>query len=151
MRLALAVLLCAACGKHADNSIGRENTEAVKAAIPRLHALIASAGVPATDIDDWKAKTSSACETFWRDQDEGVTDQALVAEYKTLCSHDVPLAELRMAVERAEAHAKDPSGDHLKDCVNSELQVARDELQKYHTADAASQDLERRLAAVCPK
>ena len=76
--------------------------------------------------------------------------QALAAELTQLCTADVPLAIVRVGVEKAEAARKaKPDDKALSECFSADVASGTDELETAGKLDLAK-DLLARFKAVCP-
>jgi hypothetical protein len=138
----LALVMACGHGKATES----EMTGSVRADISSLKTLLAQkAPGDRHELEHWRNRFEGRCSNMvYLDK---ITDPAVAAEYKKLCTHDVPITILRMGVEIAEATK--PAAD--SDCYAASIGIARDELERNHTADAESQALEARLKAVCTK
>ncbi len=77
--------------------------------------------------------------------------KAVAAELEPLCTHDLPIAMLEVAVEAAEAARKaKPNAEILGECYEPFAGTAVDDLRKYRTLDDKAKALLARMNAVCP-
>jgi hypothetical protein len=155
--LTLLVLALLGCGKSdkAAPSGDTGTTDDVRRAVPRLTSMLASATTPtgvdrAGQLQQFYARTENECRNMvYVDK---ISDATLAAQYKKLCTHDIPIAIVRMGVEIAEAARKDkPDGDLTAECYDKTVGIAHGELERDHTADGDSRALDDRLKVVCPK
>ncbi len=79
------------------------------------------------------------------------TYKQVAAEYEALCTPDLQLAMLEVAVVAAEAARKaKPTAELLSECYEPFSGTAVDTLKKYKTLDDKAKALLARMTAVCP-
>lgn len=85
-----------------------------------------------------------------KDLEASAKYKALAAELTQLCTADVPLAIVRVGVEKAEAARKaKPDEKVLSECFSAEVQTGSDELKKAGKLDLAK-ELLARFKVACP-
>lgn len=143
------VVVLAGCSKHAaetesDDPAGAYFADRARDAIPKLKAAIASKKPS-------DAQLECAAMAGIGDLKKSGKHAALVAELEPLCTRDLHVAIIKVAVEAAEAARKaKPNEQVLSECFSGELTTASNELKEHGTLDAAK-DLMARFNAVCPQ
>jgi hypothetical protein len=150
MRTVLIALLVAGfggCGKskpEADNAGTDFIAESTQKDLPLVKAGIA-AGKPGDVIFDCSGLA-------------GIENLRKVERYQDLakdldqtCNHDLPLARVKVATEKAEAARKaKPDEKILSECYSAEYRGGLDDLRKAKREDDASKALQARFHAACP-
>jgi hypothetical protein len=148
-RLVLALVLLAACdqakeaAKKADHGLDSMQLDEVKASVTSVKANLAAG----------KDSLSDCAVGLRMSEDVGDSAEAkaLVAELRTLCNHDVPLASATRAVVEAEqARAARPAENPLSECYSAAWDTAVDKLDRDSKADAPWTALKERWAKACP-
>ncbi len=144
----VAIVMLGACGK--DKGKPEESDPAldfivsgVTRAIPELKAAIAS---PKPSDAIFKCAHMANIDDLKKSEPH----KALAAELEQLCTQDLQVAIIKVAVEQAEAARKaKPDEQVLSECYSAELGMAKDELTKAGKLDVAK-DLLARFKAACP-
>lgn len=150
MRILLAAVLLVACGKSKqDQAETAKNDFIVKSVsgdLEKVHAAL-KAGKP----DDGQFKCAGALAGM-PDLKASGDHAELVKDLDDTCNHDIHLAFLKQAAEKAEAARKaKPDEKVLSECYSAEHDMAIDSLKKAKREDDAAKELEARFAAACPK
>jgi hypothetical protein len=138
MRIVLVALLVIGCKEAAEDWVGKDaakSVEKIKAAIAAHKPSDAFLDcVQMSNIDVLKQKFA-----------------AVAAELEPLCTHDLPIAMIEVAVVAAEAARKaKPNAEILGECYEPFAKTAVDDLVKYKTLDDKAKALIARMAAACP-
>lgn len=151
------VPLLVACGKDkaGDQAGGSTSAKAgspetvasvsgVEEEIPKIKAAIAS---PSPGDADLECAASMANIGGFENVEK---HKALATELRQLCTKDLPLAKMKVAVETAEAARKaKPDEQVLSECYSADYTSAKDQLTKSGALESASA-LTARFAAACP-
>jgi hypothetical protein len=140
----LCVLGAAACGDKKEKDPAADFVaESTAKDVAELKAAIASP-------DPGSAKFNCAHMANIETLESAAEHKALAAELRTLCTKDLHVAMIKVAVEKAEAARKaKPDEEMLSECFSVDYELAKDELTEHKTLDAAK-DLVARFQAACP-
>jgi DNA primase len=148
LALVIAALLLASCGKAKPPDEDNAGTDFV-AEIAQKDLPLVKAGIAAGKPGDVIFKCAGM---------SGVADLRKVERYQALakdltetCEHDLPLARMKVATEKAEAARKaKPDEKVLSECFSAELQGGLDDLRSAKREDGVSKALLARFQAACP-
>ena len=147
MRIAplLLLVLVVGCSKKAEDEGEKVAadyvTKSTKEDIAKLKQAIAS---PDPGAGKYECAHMANIDTLEK------ADKATADELRKLCNQDLPLAMMKVEVEKAEAARKaKPDEAVLSECYNAMFDFAKDEMTKAKTIDLAK-DLIARFEAACP-
>jgi len=145
MRILLAALLLIGCGKKEEQDPALDYIiKDVTGDVAKAKAAIA-AGKP----DDGQFKCAGALAGLAQLK---TAKPELAKELDDTCNHDIHLAFLTRATEKAEAARKaQPDAKVVSECFSADHDLAVESLRKAKREDDAAKALEARFDAACPK
>jgi hypothetical protein len=138
MRIVVLLLLVVGCKEAAEDWVGKDAAKSVA----KIKTAIAAHKPSDAFLDCVQMSNIDVLKAKFKD---------VAAELEPLCTHELPIATIEVAVVAAEAARKaKPNAEILGECYDPFAKTAVDDLVKYKTLDDKAKALIARMAAACP-